>query len=50
MAIDTTAYTAHATATGGRAGTAQSSDERLTVTLSTPKALGGDDGPGTNPE
>ena len=50
MAIDTAAYTAHATATGGRAGTAQSSDERLTVTLSTPKALGGDDGPGTNPE
>lgn len=50
MAIDTAAYTAHATATGGRAGGARSSDDRLSVTLSTPKALGGDDGPGTNPE
>jgi Ohr subfamily peroxiredoxin len=39
-----------ATATGGRAGTAKSSDDRLAVTLSTPKALGGDDGQGTNPE
>lgn len=50
MAIDAPIYTATATATGGRAGTASSSDERLAVTLSTPKALGGDDGPGTNPE
>ena len=43
-------YTATATATGGRQGTAQSSDDRLKVQLSTPKALGGDDGAGTNPE
>jgi len=50
MAIDTKAYTATATATGGRAGTAKSNDERLSLTLSTPKALGGDDGQGTNPE
>jgi lipoyl-dependent peroxiredoxin len=50
MAIDTKVYTATATATGGRTGTAKSSDERLALTLSTPKALGGDDGPGTNPE
>jgi len=50
MAIDTALYTATATATGGRTGTAASSDGRLTVTLSTPKALGGDDGVGTNPE
>lgn len=50
MAIDAQIYTATATATGGRAGTAKSSDERLAVTLSTPKALGGDDGSGTNPE
>jgi lipoyl-dependent peroxiredoxin len=50
MAIDTKVYTATATATGGRAGTAKSSDDRLALTLSTPKALGGDDGPGTNPE
>jgi len=50
MAIDTALYTATATATGGRTGTVQSSDERLKATLSTPKALGGDDGAGTNPE
>ena len=50
MAIDTQVYTATATATGGRTGTANSSDDRLALTLSTPKALGGDDGPGTNPE
>lgn len=50
MAIDQTIYTATATATGGRAGTAETSDARLKATLSTPKALGGDDGPGTNPE
>ena len=50
MAIDTKVYTATATATGGRTGTAKSSDDRLALTLSTPKALGGDDGTGTNPE
>ena len=50
MAIDAKVYTANATATGGRAGTATSDDDRLSVTLSTPKALGGDDGKGTNPE
>jgi len=43
-------YTANATATGGREGTAKSDDGRLSVTLSTPKGLGGDDGAGTNPE
>jgi lipoyl-dependent peroxiredoxin len=50
MALPTVLYTAHATSTGGRAGTSVSSDERLAVTLSVPKGLGGDDGPGTNPE
>ncbi len=50
MAIDTALYTATATATGGRAGTAASDDGRLNVSLSTPRALGGDDGAGTNPE
>ena len=35
-------YTATATATGGRSGTAKSSDGVLDVTLTTPKALGGD--------
>ena len=44
------AYTAKAIATGGREGIAKSDDERLNVTLSTPKGLGGDDGQGTNPE
>ncbi|MCV2884505.1 organic hydroperoxide resistance protein [Aestuariibacter sp. AA17] len=43
-------YTAKATATGGREGIAKSDDGRLSVDLSTPKALGGDDGQGTNPE
>jgi Ohr subfamily peroxiredoxin len=50
MALDKVLYTAHATATGGRAGTAESSDGALKVTLSTPKELGGAGGPGTNPE
>ena len=44
------AYTAKATATGGREGSAKSDDGRLNLTLSTPKGLGGDDGQGTNPE
>ena len=43
-------YTGTATATGGREGTAKSSDGSLDVTLSTPKALGGAGGSGTNPE
>ena len=43
-------YTATATSTGGRTGTTQSSDGKINLQLSTPKALGGDDGPGTNPE
>lgn len=43
-------YTAQASATGGRTGQARSSDGRLAVSLDTPKALGGNDGAGTNPE
>jgi osmotically inducible protein OsmC len=44
-------YTAAATSTGGgRDGRARSSDGRLDLQLSIPKALGGNDGPGTNPE
>jgi Ohr subfamily peroxiredoxin len=50
MALDKVLYTAQATATGGRAGTAKSDDGALSVTLSTPKELGGAGGPGTNPE
>jgi osmotically inducible protein OsmC len=43
-------YTAEATSIGGRSGSVKSSDGRLSHTLSLPKGLGGDDGPGTNPE
>jgi lipoyl-dependent peroxiredoxin len=43
-------YTAHATASGGREGSASSSDGKLDVRLSTPKELGGAGGEGTNPE
>jgi len=43
-------YTAHATSTGGRAGTSKSPDGALNVTLTTPKELGGDGAAGTNPE
>jgi lipoyl-dependent peroxiredoxin len=50
MAIDTALYTAQATSTGGRTGTSKSSDGRVSLNLSTPKELGGDSGPGTNPE
>ena len=50
MAIDQALYTAHATSTGGRTGTTATDDKRLMTALSTPKALGGDDGIGTNPE
>ena len=48
--LQNVAYTAKATATGGREGVAKSDDGRLDVNLSTPKGLGGDDGKGTNPE
>ena len=50
MAIDKTLYTAQSTSTGGRTGTTKSSDGRVSLNLSTPKELGGDGGPGTNPE
>ena len=50
MALDKILYTAHATSTGGRTGTSESSDGVLKLTLSTPKELGGAGGPGTNPE
>ncbi|SFK92851.1 organic hydroperoxide resistance protein [Shimia haliotis] len=48
--LKTTLYTTSATATGGREGRATSDDGNLDVTLSTPKALGGAGGDGTNPE
>ena len=43
-------YTAEATAYGQRTGAVISSDDRLDVQLSRPKEMGGDGGPGTNPE
>jgi len=50
MAIDKALYTAQATSTGGRTGSTESSDGKIKLQLSTPKELGGDNGPGTNPE
>jgi Ohr subfamily peroxiredoxin len=50
MSIAHILYTAQATATGGREGSAASSDGALQVQLSTPRELGGAGGPGTNPE
>jgi osmotically inducible protein OsmC len=48
--MDETIYTTTATAWGGRSGRVASDDGRLEQELSSPKAMGGDDGPGTNPE
>ncbi len=45
-----TLYEATATAWGGRDGRVSSSDDRVDLNLSIPKGMGGDDGPGTNPE
>src|SRR5690625_1042377 len=44
-------YTAQAEVTGeGRKGRGSTEDGRLDVELSVPSGVGGDDGPGTNPE
>ncbi|HEX7265056.1 MAG TPA: Ohr family peroxiredoxin [Candidatus Dormibacteraeota bacterium] len=43
-------YTAEATATGGRRGHGRTSDGRIDVDFSSPIEMGGDGGPGTNPE
>ncbi len=50
MALEKILYTAHATSTGGRAGTSKSPDGALDAKLTTPKELGGDGAFGTNPE
>jgi Ohr subfamily peroxiredoxin len=50
MKLEKVLYTAHATSTGGRAGTSKSSDGVLDLTLTTPKELGGNGAVGTNPE
>jgi len=43
-------YTAVATSTGGRAGHTRSETGKVDLPLSVPKEMGGDSGPGTNPE
>jgi Ohr subfamily peroxiredoxin len=43
-------YSTEATTTTGRGGAVASTDGRLDLQLSAPKELGGDGGPGTNPE
>lgn len=43
-------YTAEAVVEGGRQGHARTSDGRLEIDLSIPEEMGGDGGPGTNPE
>ncbi len=50
MSLDKVLYTAHATSTGGREGSSQSSDGVLNLKLTTPKEMGGAGGDGTNPE
>ncbi len=50
MSIAKVLYRAEATSTGGREGTSRSSDGVLDVKLTTPKELGGNGLPGTNPE
>lgn len=49
MTIDVK-YRAAATAVGGRHGSASTDDGALSVTLVTPRELGGSGGEGTNPE
>ena len=43
-------YTAEATVSGGRRGHGARSDGKVKVDFSSPTELGGDGGPGTNPE
>ena len=50
MKLEKILYTAHATSTGGREGTSKIDDGMLDVKLTTPKELGGNGAPGTNPE
>lgn len=50
MSIEKILYTAHAQVTGGRDGRAVVPENQLDLKLSTPKALGGAGGDGTNPE
>jgi Ohr subfamily peroxiredoxin len=49
-AITTPLYTAHATALGGRDGRVRTDDGTFDLAVTTPKGLGGNGAPGTNPE
>lgn len=50
MKLEKILYSTKVTSTGGREGASVSEDKTLSVKLSTPQALGGSGGPGTNPE
>ncbi len=50
MKLENILYSTQAISTGGREGRSISEDNALSVELSTPKALGGAGGTGTNPE
>lgn len=50
MSIEQVLYRAHAQTTGGRDGRAVIAESHLDLKLTTPKALGGGGGDGTNPE
>jgi Ohr subfamily peroxiredoxin len=50
MKIEKVLYRGKGSATGGRQGQGESSDGILKVQLTTPKEMGGDGAPGTNPE
>lgn len=50
MKLENVLYRTQATSTGGREGHSETEDKALSVALSTPKALGGSGGSGTNPE
>lgn len=43
-------YTTSVAVSGGRTGRVRTDDGRIDLAVSMPKAMGGDDGPGTNPE
>ena len=48
--VKQTLYTAEVRTRGGRSGNLESSDGNLRVQLSSPPGMGGQGGPGTNPE
>ncbi|SHO55490.1 organic hydroperoxide resistance protein [Vibrio quintilis] len=50
MSLEKVLYTAQASVSGGRDGRATADDKMIDLKLTTPKALGGAGGEGTNPE